>query len=121
MSAAPRRILVVEDNHDAAESLKLVLELSGHAVEVAHSGQDGLAIAQSFAPDVVFCDIGLPDGMNGYAFARSLRESGGTMHLIALTGYTRSEDADEARDAGFNQHLAKPVDPAALKRLLATL
>jgi CheY-like chemotaxis protein len=118
----PRRILVVEDNYDAAESLRLVLELSGHAVAVAHTGQDGLDTARAFNPDVVLCDIGLPEGMSGYGFARALRESGADkVHLIALTGYGRREDEREALDAGFNQHLVKPVDPGALKRILANL
>lgn len=122
MDASPRRVLVIEDNLDAAESLRLVLELSGHAVAVAHTGQSGLEVARSFAPEVVLCDIGLPEGMNGYGFARAYRESGASdVHLIALTGYGRHEDERAALDAGFNQHIVKPVDPKTLKQLLATL
>lgn len=124
MTASPsaRRILVVEDNLDAAESLRLVLELSGHSVAVAHTGQAGLDVARTFAPEIVLCDIGLPEGMNGYGFARAMRESGAAQtHLIALTGYGGREDEREALDAGFNRHLVKPVDPQALASLLAQL
>jgi two-component system CheB/CheR fusion protein len=113
-----RRILVVEDNFDAAESLRLVLELSGHDVAVAHTGEDGLKQAEAFGPDVVLCDIGLPTEMSGYGFAKALRASGAQTHLIALTG---NMQASEAYDAGFNQHLMKPVDPSHLRSILEQL
>jgi len=113
-----RRVLVVEDNFDAAESLRLVLELSGHAVAVAHTGEEGLTQAEAFAPDVVLCDIGLPTEMSGYGFAKALRAAGASTHLIALTGHSESA---EALDAGFNQHLTKPVDPSRLRQILDQL
>lgn len=117
-----RRILVVEDNLDAAESLRLVLELSGHEVAVAHSGEDALVKAADFDPEVVLCDIGLPSGMSGYGFAATLRERGADkVHLIALTGYAGPEDARAALSAGFNQHIAKPVDPVKLRQMIESL
>ncbi len=118
-----RRILVIEDNQDAAESMRLLLELVGHTVAVAFDGPQGLAAAQRFQPEVVLCDIGLPGSMDGYAVARTLRSDGvpGPMTLIALTGYGQEEDQLKAREAGFDIHLTKPVDPAALQKLLAEL
>jgi CheY-like chemotaxis protein len=113
-----RRILLVEDNRDAAEALRLVLELSGHDVAVAHTGEDGLERAKSFAPDVVLCDIGLPTAMNGYNVAKALRAAGARTHLIALTGQC---ERDQALEAGFNQHLVKPVDPSQLRQILERL
>ncbi len=115
----PQRILVVEDNHDAAESLKDWLELSGNSVLVAHSGPAGLELARSCKPDVVLCDIGLP-GMNGYEVATAIRNAGDlrSVCLIAMTGYGLDEDRRRALEAGFDHHLTKPVDPWVLERLL---
>ncbi|MHB8879830.1 MAG: PAS domain S-box protein [Myxococcaceae bacterium] len=115
-----RRVLVIEDNKDAADSLSEVLQLSGHRVEVAYDGDAGLAKAREFRPEVVLCDIGLP-GMDGYAVARSLRGDSVTASacLVALTGYAQPEDQHRALEAGFDVHLAKPWDPMALKQLLA--
>ena len=116
-------ILVVEDNRDAAESLQMLLELSGHRVTVAHTGQAGLEAALRVRPDMALCDIGLPGGMDGYALARALRaapETAGIV-LIALTGYGQEEDKRQAREAGYDQHMTKPVDPVALMNLLKTL
>jgi PAS domain S-box-containing protein len=123
--AAPRSlsILVVEDNRDAAESLQMLLELSGHQVVVAHTGQSGLEAALRVRPDVALCDIGLPGGMDGYALARALRaaeETAGIV-LIALTGYGQDEDKRQARESGYDQHMTKPVNPATLMSLLQTL
>lgn len=123
-SAAPsprsRRVLVVEDNRDAAATLREVLALSGHVVEIAHDGTEGLARAAAFDPEVVLCDIGLP-GLSGYEVARALRrEPGGRSRLlVALTGYGRDEDHDRALEAGFDAHLVKPVAPAQLEDVLA--
>ena len=115
------RILVVEDNRDAADSLQILLDLSGHQAEVAYTGQDGVDASRRIRPQVVLCDIGLPGGMNGYDVARALRpELPGTC-LIALTGYGQEEDQRKAREAGFDRHLTKPVDPAALLHLLGGL
>jgi PAS domain S-box-containing protein len=126
-SASPEvkslRILVVEDNRDAAESLGMLLDLSGHRVELAYSGQEGLDAARRFRPDVAICDIGLPGGMDGYDLARALRackEAAGA-RLIALSGYGQDEDKRRAREAGFDEHLTKPVDPGALIKLLEAL
>ncbi|HZT82776.1 MAG TPA: ATP-binding protein, partial [Gemmataceae bacterium] len=113
------RILMVEDNRDAAESLRLFLQLSGHEVAVAHTGPAGVEAARRFHPDVVLCDIGLP-GMDGYGVAGALRHDHQTARtrLIALTGYGQEEDRRRAFAAGFDVHLTKPVDPADLQRVL---
>jgi two-component system CheB/CheR fusion protein len=106
----PRRILVIEDNLDAAESLQLALELEGHEVAVAHDGPQGIDRARQLTPEVVLCDIGLPD-MDGYAVAKALRLEPGLRDtfLVALTGYALPEDQQRAAEAGFDAHLTKPV------------
>jgi signal transduction histidine kinase len=109
-----RRILVVDDNADAAESLSMLLELEGHATRVAHDGAGALRAAAEFLPDAVFLDIGMP-GMNGYQVARQLRETyGPALRIIALTGWGAEGDRRRAHAAGFDHHLVKPVDPAML-------
>ena len=115
-----RRILVVEDDRDTAESLKLVLEANGADVRVATSGPKALATFASFAPDAVLLDIGLP-GMDGYEVVRRLRAEFPQQRalIVALTGWGRAEDIERARDAGFDEHLVKPVDIDALRRLLS--
>ncbi|MES1245017.1 MAG: MEDS domain-containing protein [Acidobacteriota bacterium] len=117
---AARRILVVEDNADAAATLRDFLELSGHEVELASSGADGVKAARQFHPEIVLCDLGLP-GMDGYQVAAALRKDPDTASakLIAVTGYGRDEDRRKSKEAGFDLHLTKPVDPAQLRRLLA--
>jgi two-component system CheB/CheR fusion protein len=115
-----RRVLVVDDNVDAADSLAMMVRLWGHNVLVAHSGQAALEMAQSQPPDVVLLDIGLP-GMNGFEVARRLRSD---LHLdqamlVALTGYGQDEDRRRSFEAGLNYHLTKPVEPEALQALLA--
>ncbi len=114
-----RRILIVDDNADAANSLSELLKLDGHATMPAFSAEDALSLAESFAPDVVLLDIGLPR-MDGYEVAKHLRRSAsrGNVTLIALTGYGQQEDRDRARAAGFDAHLVKPVDFTALAKLL---
>ncbi|MEO8312128.1 MAG: response regulator [Caldimonas sp.] len=119
---APRvgcRILVVDDNHDAAEATKVLLELAGHEVKMVGDGGDALASAPVFAPDVVLLDIGLPQ-MDGYEVARRLRQLAETRAscLIALTGYGQPGDRERARLAGFDHHLTKPADPDALLALV---
>jgi PAS domain S-box-containing protein len=118
----PFRVVVIEDNRDTAETLRLMLELSGHAVAVAYTGPGGLETAREFRPEVVLCDIGLP-GMDGYAVCRELRRHPATASvcLIAVSGYGQEEDRRRAREAGFDLHLTKPVDPVDLERVLATL
>ena len=117
---AARRILVVEDNADAAATMRDFLELSGHEVELASSGMEGVQAARLFHPEVVLCDLGLP-GMDGYQVAAALRRDPDTASakLIAVTGYGRDEDRRKSKEAGFDQHLTKPVNPDQLKRLLA--
>lgn len=112
------RVLIVEDNVDAAESLRMVLELGGCEVHVAHTGPDGVAAAKRVRPNLVICDIGLP-GFSGYEVARRIRaEANGSTVLVALTGYGRDEDREAARAAGFNLHFTKPVDFRELERVL---
>lgn len=117
--AGGRRILIADDNRDAAESLAMLLELSGHDVRVAHGGRDALSVAQVFRPAVALVDIGMPD-LSGYEVARSLRETpwGRDVFLIALTGWGQEADKRHAHDAGFNQHVTKPVDPEHLEALV---
>jgi two-component system CheB/CheR fusion protein len=113
-----RRILVVDDNRDAAESLAVMLRLMGHGVETAHSGPAALALAPALAPDVVLLDIGLP-GMDGYEVARRLRAAGEPQPvLIAVTGYGQEEDRRRSREAGCDHHLVKPVDHEDLERVI---
>ena len=111
----PLRVLVVEDNRDAADTLKSLLEALGHRVAVAYTGPAGVAAAVREPPDVVVCDIGLP-GMDGYAVARRLREVPETagVRLIAVTGYGQNGDRDRALAAGFDGHLVKPADLTSL-------
>jgi signal transduction histidine kinase/CheY-like chemotaxis protein len=114
-----RRVLVIEDNLDAAVSLKDVLDAEGHEVELAYSGPEGLEKARAFMPDVVLCDIGLP-GFDGYELGRRLRADPklGTALLVAVTGYATHADQERAAAAGFDRHLAKPADIATLLGLL---
>jgi two-component system, chemotaxis family, CheB/CheR fusion protein len=115
-----RRVLVIEDNADAGDSLRAALGLLGHVVEVAYDGPTGVELARSFRPEVVICDIGLP-GMDGYAVARAFRadEALRRVHLVALTGYAQPEDLHRAVDAGFHRHVAKPTSLEKLDRVLA--
>ncbi len=119
-AGAPRRVLVIDDNVDAAESIKTLLELQGHRAMTAYSGARGVELAAIFHPDVVLCDIGLPHGMDGYAVARRLRAQpdGGALLLVAITGWGQPEDRRRADEAGFDLHLTKPVDPTHLEALL---
>jgi len=114
-----RSILVIEDNEDGAQSLADVLELQGHRVHIAADGRTGISLARELRPDVVLCDIGLPD-LDGYAVARALRGEAalGGMRLVAVSGYAQPEDRQRARDAGFDAHLAKPPEFGALLRVL---
>ena len=116
--AAPRRILIVDDIVDTSTSLAELLKIWGHEVRMDHNGPAALDTAQAWRPDVVLLDIGLP-GMNGFEVARRLRaEHGNTMRLIAMTGYVQDSDRQKAREAGFDEHLAKPVDLIFLQELL---
>ena len=119
-SAMPRRVLIIEDDDDARDSLAELLRLDDHQVSVASDGKEGVALAGSLAPDLVLIDIGLPD-IDGYEVARRLRSNPATsrLRLIALTGYGTQEDRRSALAAGFDEHLAKPVELDSLKTLLA--
>ncbi len=113
-SEAPRtttrkRILIVDDNRDAADSLALLLQIHGHEVRTAYGGQEALEIAATYMADFILLDIGLPS-LNGYEVARRLRRTGIVAHLVALTGYGQPEDVQRAREAGFDAHMVKPVD-----------
>jgi signal transduction histidine kinase/DNA-binding response OmpR family regulator len=118
-TAVPR-VLVIEDSPDTAESMRMLLNLSGYPVDVALSGAEGLDMARSFRPDVVLCDIGLPGGMDGYAVARAFREDPNfsSILLVALTGYGQEEDRRRSKESGFDAHLTKPMDFAELQQLL---
>ncbi|HTM56835.1 MAG TPA: ATP-binding protein [Candidatus Udaeobacter sp.] len=115
----PRRILVVDDNRDAADSLGLLLRIMGNEVQMAHDGLEAVGAAAAFRPDVVLLDIGLPK-LNGYEVARRIREQeGGEKRiLIAVTGWGQDDDRQRSRDSGFDHHMTKPVELAALTRLL---
>jgi len=117
-----RRVLVVDDNADSAESLALALTLEGHDAKLAYDGPGAVEVALAFKPQVALLDIGLP-GMNGYELARQLRQrpGGRDMALIALTGYGQAEDRRKSREAGFDHHLTKPVNYDTLVTLINSL
>ena len=117
-----RRVLVVDDNCDAAVTLGLLLKMLGVEVRVVHSGAEALESLDSFRPRVVLLDIGMP-GMDGYEVARRIREQPGLgeVTLIALTGWGQEEDRDRSRAAGFDHHLIKPADIRALEALLESM
>jgi PAS domain S-box-containing protein len=116
------RLLVVDDNRDAADSLAMLLRLQGHEVRVTHDGPAALGLAPTFRPDVVFLDIGMP-GMDGYEVARRLRQQPGLEKVVlaALTGWGQKEDRRRTADAGFDHHLVKPPEPKAVVDILADL
>jgi CheY-like chemotaxis protein len=117
-TTAPRRILVVDDNVDAADSIALLLRLSGHETRVVHDGPQALELCAKFAPDVVVLDIGLP-GMDGYEVIHRLRDAGFAGRAVALSGYGQPEDRQKSVIAGFDAHLVKPVDLGTLETALA--
>ncbi len=118
----PRRVLVIEDNQDAADSLREALEFNDHKVEVAYDGPEGLKKAREFKPEVVLCDLGLP-GMSGYDVARALRNDDvmNSTYLVAITGYALPEDQQRAKEAGFDRHLPKPPSMEDIEEMLVTV
>ena len=118
----PLRILVVDDNRDSADSLSVVLRLTGHTVEVAYDGRTGLVAAEAFRPDVLLLDIGMPE-LNGYEVAERIRAApwGSRIMLVALTGWGQATDRERSAKAGFHVHLVKPVDFAMLTKLLSSV
>ncbi|MBX5459723.1 MAG: response regulator [Steroidobacteraceae bacterium] len=117
-ACACRRILIVDDNEDAANSLASVLQLEGHTVRPVYAPEEALEEIGAFDPDVILLDIGLPR-MDGYELAKRVRTSGSRARLVALTGYGQLQDVQKGREAGFQAHLVKPVDLEALTHELA--
>jgi CheY-like chemotaxis protein len=120
--AQPHRILIVDDNRDAAEALALLLTMDGHEVRIAYDGFEALDVGSAFAADVVLLDLGMPK-MNGCDAARRIREQpwGRSAFLVALTGWGQPQDRERTADAGFDLHLVKPVDQGELALVLARL
>lgn len=118
--ASGRRILIVDDNRDAAASLAMLLQLTGNETETAFDGPGAIDAAATFKPDTVLLDIGLP-GLNGYEVARRMRQEswGKTLKLIAVTGWGQLEDRQRSKEAGFDAHMVKPVDHDLLAKILA--
>jgi two-component system, sensor histidine kinase len=118
-TARPRRVLLIEDNADIAEMIRIQLGMWGHEVAVESDGPAGLAAALRLRPDIALLDVGLP-GMDGYELAREIRADprGAAIRLVAMTGYGRPEDRARALAAGFDAYLVKPVDPRDLQVLL---
>ena len=116
------RVLVVDDNRDNVESISMLVQLLGHEVAVAHDGLQAVEVAERFGPDLVLLDIGLPD-LDGFEVAERLRagRGGDAMYLVAITGWAREEERRRSKEAGFDEHLTKPVDPDRLEALIASM
>jgi len=117
---APRssfRILIIDDNHEAADALGKLFRMKGHVVSLAHDGASGIAAADEFDPDIIFLDIGLPD-IDGYEVAQRLRAAGVNVHIVALTGFVQQGDKERSRESGFDHHLTKPVAFSDIEALL---
>lgn len=120
--SAARRILVVDDNVDGADSLATMLGILGNEMQTAHDGLAAVAAADAFRPDVILMDIGMPK-LNGYDACRRIRGEpwGRNMIIVAQTGWGQEDDKRKSQDAGFDFHMVKPVDPVALEKILAEL
>jgi CheY-like chemotaxis protein len=120
MSPVSSRVVIIDDNQDAAHTMSMLVEQLGGSAQVAHDAVSGIAAVQDFQPDIVFLDIGMP-GMNGYETCRRLRRQPSERHIVivAVTGWGQSQDKQRAIDAGFDEHLTKPVDPTALASIFA--
>ena len=114
------RVLIVDDNRDAANTMAMLVEQLGGTARTEHNASSGVQAIQEFQPDIVFLDIGMPE-MDGYEACRRIRQKPSDRHIVivAVTGWGQSQDKQRALDAGFDAHLTKPVDPVALARLLA--
>jgi CheY-like chemotaxis protein len=111
-------VLVVDDNQDAADSLAQLLRHSGHQVDIAYNGMSALARVRSSCPEIVLCDLGLPE-LSGYDFAKAIRrECPHTIRLVAISGYAQPEDIHRSLESGFDAHVAKPAKPADIERWL---
>ena len=121
-AVVPLRIVIADDNRDAAESLAMLLQMDGHHVSVAHDGADALRIVDAVHPQVAVLDIGMP-GLTGYQVAQRIRSSlqSPPIILVALTGWGQSQDLERAKAAGFDHHLVKPADPEELRSLLESI
>jgi PAS domain S-box-containing protein len=121
--AVPRRVLLIDDRRDAILPVRKMLELAGHEVFTAADGASGVALARAIRPDVIFCDIGLPDGMNGYDVATVVKSDSriAGVYLVALSGYGQEEDRRRSQEAGFDNHLTKPVSIDDLEKLIGAL
>jgi CheY-like chemotaxis protein len=121
-AASKRRILLVDDNKDSAFTMSMLLRMHGHDTFTAHDGHEAMSAAEQFRPEAVLLDIGLPK-MNGYDVCRRIREQpwGKEIILVAVTGWGQEDDKRRSHEAGFNHHLVKPVDHAALMQLLGDL
>ena len=119
---AGRRILVADDDPDSAESLAMLFQLMGHDVRAAHNGVAAVDLAETFRPDLIVLDIGMP-GLDGYEVCRRIRQHswGRDTVIAALTGWSRDEDKDRSEQAGFDHFLVKPVDPKVLENLIAAV
>lgn len=122
MPTSVRRILIVDDNKDGVDGLRMLLEVSGNDIRTAYDGHQALEIAEQFRPDIVLLDIGLPD-VDGYEVCRRIRRApwGGDVVLVALTGWAQEDDRRRSREAGFDHHLVKPVDAGALLGVVSSL
>ena len=118
--ARTRRVLVADDNEDLVESLAVLLRITGNEVATARNGAEAVETAERFLPDLVLLDIGMPT-LDGYAACRRIREQpwGQAMEIVALSGWGHDDDRRRSREAGFDQHLVKPVGLSAIQRLLA--
>ena len=117
-----RRVLVVDDNVDSAESMALLLRLQGHVVEIAHDGEEAIAIAERFRPEAMLLDLGMPK-LNGFEVCQRIRQSpwGAGVLMVAQTGWGQAQDRARTIEAGFDAHLTKPIDPTAVQDMLVAL